>query len=87
MQKDEYLKKLGLALSGISETERQDILADYAEHFEMGALDGRTEEEIAESLGDPKTIGKEYTALSFVKRANIPHRSEVLEEQFWQQLV
>ena len=69
MQKDEYLKKLGLALSGISETERQDILADYAEHFEMGALDGRTEEEIADSLGDPKTIGREYTAVSLVKRA------------------
>jgi len=69
MQKNEYLRKLDLSLSGISESERKDILADYVEHFEMGVLDGRTEEEISESLGDPRSIGKEYTAVSLVKKA------------------
>jgi len=58
MQKNEYLRKLDLSLSGISESERKDILADYVEHFEMGVLDGRTEEEISESLGDPRSIGR-----------------------------
>ncbi|HPP76981.1 DUF1700 domain-containing protein [Methanospirillum sp.] len=69
MQKDEYLKKLASALSGIPDAQKKDILADYAEHFEMGVLDGRSEEEISEALGDPRTIGREYTAAALVKNA------------------
>jgi len=69
MQKDDYLKILGSSLAGIPGSERQEILADYAEHFEMGLLDGRSEEEIAHALGDPRSIGREYTALSLVKNA------------------
>jgi len=69
MHKDEYLHQLTHALNNIPEHERTEILADYEEHFIMGLADNRTEEEIAKALGDPRTIGREYAAISLIKRA------------------
>ncbi|PKL60493.1 MAG: hypothetical protein CVV33_02415, partial [Methanomicrobiales archaeon HGW-Methanomicrobiales-4] len=69
MQKDEYLKKLSHSLVSLPDSERKDILADYDEHFQMGIADGRTEAEIAAALGEPRSIGREYAALSLVRRA------------------
>lgn len=69
MQKTEYLNLLASSLTGVSPADQKEILADYAEHFEMGILNGRSEEEIAQALGDPRTIGREYTAVTLVKHA------------------
>lgn len=69
MRKDEYLRNLTRALSRLPEGERKDILADYEEHFLMGMSAGRTETDIATALGEPRSIGREYAALSFVRRA------------------
>jgi len=69
MQKDEYLRTLTRALSPLPEVERREILADYEEHFLIGITAGRTESDIAAALGDPRSIGREYAALSLVRRA------------------
>ncbi len=69
MLKNEYLRQLGQAMSSLPEYERDEILADYDEHFMMGLADGRTEVEIASALGDPRSIGREFAALSLIKRA------------------
>lgn len=69
MQKIEYLRQLGRALSALPDLERTEILADYEEHFRMGIADGRTEADIASGLGDPRSIGREYAAISLVKQA------------------
>lgn len=60
MKKEEFLRDIGNALSGISEKERQEILYDYEEHFMICAQNGKTEEEICEELGDPKEIADNY---------------------------
>ncbi|MBA2853964.1 putative membrane protein [Methanococcus maripaludis] len=59
MNKNEYLNALSNSLSGISESEKEEILYDYNEYFENGLLEGRTEEEISKSLGNPKDISKQ----------------------------
>lgn len=69
MLKDEFLKQLENSLAGLSEDNKKEILADYAEHYEMGTLNGRSEEDISRALGDPRSIGKEYLASTLVKRA------------------
>jgi uncharacterized membrane protein len=60
MRREEFLAALKRALGGMSEHERREILYDYEEHFRMGMAEGRTEEQIARSLGNPRVIGKSY---------------------------
>ncbi|MFJ8264018.1 HAAS signaling domain-containing protein [Rummeliibacillus sp. NPDC094406] len=62
MTKEQFLKNLNLALEGLSSVERQDILEDYEEHFAIGLEEGKTEEQIASSLGTPHHIAKELLA-------------------------
>ena len=69
MRKTEFLNLLEQTLSNISIEEKNEILYDYEEHFQMGLKQGKTEEEIAASLGDPKTLAKEFTLEHAVKRA------------------
>lgn len=57
MTKLEYLKQLELGLRDkITEQETYDIMRDYAEYFEEGKTEGKTEKEIIESLGSPQAV-------------------------------
>ena len=56
MTRREFMDELGLLLGGLPDKERLDILADYTEHFLMGMKQGKTEQEIAESLGSPRLV-------------------------------
>ncbi|MED3688393.1 DUF1700 domain-containing protein [Peribacillus butanolivorans] len=62
MNKEEFLKELDASLKRLSLEERQDILQDYEEYFEIGLDKGKTEQEISEALGNPKQISKELLA-------------------------
>ncbi|MBK5460403.1 MULTISPECIES: DUF1700 domain-containing protein [Peribacillus] len=62
MNKEEFLKQLDASLKRLSLEERQDILQDYEEYFEIGLEKGKTEQEISEALGNPKQISKELLA-------------------------
>ena len=43
MNKNEFLHTLEKQLKGLPDTEVNDILADYTEHFDIGISHGRTE--------------------------------------------
>ena len=58
-----------MVLTNIPKDEKKEILRDYEDHFEIGLEKGRTEEEIAESLGDPASIAKSITAEYSITRA------------------
>lgn len=60
MNRSEYINKLKTYLHGLPEIEVADILTDYQEHFDVGISKGKTEEEIAGELGDPKLIANGY---------------------------
>lgn len=62
MTKDQFLAELQSALTKLPVSERQDILQDYTEYFRFGQEEGKTEEQIAESLGSPMQIAKDLTA-------------------------
>lgn len=67
---NEYLNKLEKALKRLSEIDKQEILADYKEHFEIGYEAGKTDKQIIESLGDPTELAKMYTALGATRKAH-----------------
>lgn len=69
MTKDQFLKQLRAGLQKLSIEEQQDILHDYEEHFFNGLEEGKTEAEIAASLGSPQQIAKELLATYHLEKA------------------
>lgn len=67
--KKEFLQTLNQHLRGIPIEELDDVLYDYEEYFSAGLQDGRSESELAEALGDPKAIAKQFRADYMVKLA------------------
>jgi uncharacterized membrane protein len=53
----------------MSDGDRNEILYDYEEHFRIGMENGKTEEEISESLGDVKSIARQFMADYTVRQA------------------
>lgn len=56
------MARLDDALKRLPSTEREDILLDFKEHFEIGQDEGKSEEEIAKGLGTPQQIAREMVA-------------------------
>lgn len=59
---NEFLKMFSASLRHMRPDEKEDILQDFREHFEIGLASGKTESEIAEELGDPCQLAKMYSA-------------------------
>lgn len=59
MDRYEYLGTLKYYLRGISEKESDQIIEEFKSHFVEAEMSGQTDEETAESLGDPKVIAAE----------------------------
>ena len=60
MNKKEYLDTLGKALGAMPYKDVNEILYEIGAHFSEGSLKGKTEEEIAEGLGDPNELAAMY---------------------------
>ena len=60
MNKSEYLKKLTNELGHMPYGDVKDIIQSMEEHFDEGVSEGRSEEEIAASLGDPSELALEF---------------------------
>jgi len=69
MNKIEFMKELSRNLTNIPVEEKHDISIDYDEYFIIGVEKGRSEEDIALSLGEPKTIAKQLKANYMIEKA------------------
>ncbi len=69
MTKNEYLAILYEHLKNMSETEKQDIVSEYENHFIEGLNDGKTEQQIVKMLGHPKDMAKAINTESAVGEA------------------
>lgn len=56
MTQKEYLKALEEALSGIDPKDRDELMADFKEHFDIGLSEGKTEAQIIDHLGSVKDL-------------------------------
>ncbi len=57
--KDQFLVRLESELAPLPPEEREELMEDYRSHFMFGLQNGKTEEEIAGELGDPREIAQE----------------------------
>ncbi len=60
LNKQQFLNELRAALAPLPAVEREDILADYEEHFRIAAETGHSEETVAAALGDPRELARSY---------------------------
>jgi uncharacterized membrane protein len=63
-----FLTTLRAGLRGAPPEAVDDIVADYASHFEVGAVKGRSEEDIAVALGDPLALADELRVEMQIER-------------------
>ncbi len=69
MNKKDFLDILGKGLSNLPEQDRKEILYDYEEHFNIGSENGKSEDEISVSLGNPTTLAKEFNINYMINKA------------------
>jgi uncharacterized membrane protein len=62
MNRAKFCAALRKGLSDMPQAAVEDIVGDYDAHFAEGAAAGRSEEEIAAALGDPKRLARELRA-------------------------
>jgi len=68
MTRLQFLDTLRRKLAGLPPHEIDELMADYATHFSEGMATGRSEEEIAEALGDPARLARELRAEAGMRR-------------------
>ena len=67
MNKQEYLSELEKALGAAHVQDTDEILEEYAEHFDMKKFDGYGEEEIAARLARPAEIARQFEEIKTSK--------------------
>lgn len=68
MTRDAFLTTLRAQLRGLPPSAVEDIVSDYASHFDEGLAAGRSEADIAAALGDPARLARELKAEAGLKR-------------------
>lgn len=63
MTKKDYMDSLKAKLAGVEAELKEEIVNDYEEHFEMGAAEGKSEEQIISELGSIDELIKEIGVL------------------------
>ncbi len=70
MNKAEFLARLKRGLVGLPAAAADEIVADYESHFAEALEAGRTEEQVAEALGNPDRLARELKAEAGAKAWN-----------------
>jgi uncharacterized membrane protein len=68
MNRVAFLRMLRDGLAGLPARDIDDMLADYAAHFDEAHASGRSEEEVAAALGDPRRLARELRAETGLRR-------------------
>jgi uncharacterized membrane protein len=74
MKRAEFLAALRENLADLPPHEIDDIVADYAQYFTDGVTAGRSEDDVAAALGEPRRLAKELRAEAGLRRWN-EHRN------------
>lgn len=71
MNQQEFLQALYYELDKISHVDKTSIIAAHQELFRIGLEQGRTEDEIAASLGNPQAVARYYQAHHLISLAEL----------------
>jgi uncharacterized membrane protein len=84
MTRADFIARLRRGLAGMSPEAVDDIVADYETHFADGAADGRSEDEVAEGLGDPDRLARDLCDAAPADRWKEPGRGMRIDWRFRQ---
>ena len=89
MDKRGFMRELEYHLRNLPVSERKDILQDYDDHFKIGEIDGKAEQDVILELGSPRMIAQDKVAKhQVVSRATdstdpvYQHKSNTLRSLF-----
>lgn len=68
MNKIDFLNELYYYLGPLPKKEKEEIIADFREHFREGALAGKTDKQICNELGTPFECASNMLAMQSSKR-------------------
>ena len=68
MNQAAFLRILHDGLAGLPKQEIDEILNDYSDYFDEALASGRSEEEVAAALGDPRRLARELRAETGLRR-------------------
>lgn len=68
MNRAAFLRTLRDGLDGLPAQDIDEILADYGAYFDEGLASGRSEENVATALGDPRRLARELRAETGLRR-------------------
>ncbi len=71
MTRAEYMIRLTDKLSNLPEVRRREIVEEILAHFNDGGSEGVSDEELAEGLGSPEQLAKDYRAAYASEQASI----------------
>ena len=71
MTEKDYLNRLEQRLARLDKTERDEVLADYAEHFAMGREKGLDDRVIAQKLGSPAEVAQSILESDLSDRSSL----------------
>jgi uncharacterized membrane protein len=73
MSQEAYLASLKRSLSGLPADQIEEILRDYEQHFADAMHCGRSADDVARALGDPRKIALEFKALMHIEAFQNKH--------------
>jgi len=59
MKRNEFIRRLREGLKGMPPADLEEVVSDYEAHFDAAAAEGRSEEEVADALGNPSRTARE----------------------------
>lgn len=83
MNKMDFLNELYYYLGPLPKAEKEEIIADFREHFREGALAGKTDEQICNELGTPFECAKQYVGDAIEQKIVTPDGKKKPNKTFW----
>jgi len=83
MQEHNFIIDLEKALAALPPAQREDVLADYRAHIFEARERGKTDEQIAAALGDPRTLARTFVADYHLTRIQSPAEGQRLSTSLY----
>lgn len=83
MNKMDFLNELYYYLGPLPKAEKEEIIADFREHFREGAAAGKTDEQICNELGTPFECAKQYVGDAIEQKTVTPDGKKKPNKTFW----
>lgn len=80
MTQKEFMRMLDSGMTSLPKRRRQEIQEDLQQHFNEGYANGAEEAQLADMLGDPTALAKEYTELYLGQN---PHPRPSVFKMIW----